>query len=144
MSCPRAWQVLPVLFAFALHGALSRADIFRFDTGEVIPGTEGIVPGPGIDLDNWNLTFADLSGRDLTAAGFSMANLAGANFGNATLANADFTRAIVTDAYFAGVRDLRKEQIYSTENYQAKNLRGIGLGKNDLTGWDFDGQNLTS
>ena len=28
----------------------TNADIYRWDTGEVIPGTEGIEPGPGVRL----------------------------------------------------------------------------------------------
>ena len=36
-----------------------------------------------------------------------------------------------------------KEQLYSTASYQQRNLRGIGLGYNNLTGWDFSGQDLT-
>ena len=45
----------------------ARADIFRWDTGELIPGTEGIEPGPGVDLAVWrtddhNLRYADFSG----------------------------------------------------------------------------------
>ena len=35
-----------------------------------------------------------------------------------------------------------KEQLYSTASYQAKNLAGIGLYSNGLSGWDFSGQNL--
>ena len=32
--------------------SLTHADIYRWDTGEVIPGTEGIEPGPGVQLDH--------------------------------------------------------------------------------------------
>ena len=39
---------------------------------------------------------------------------------------------------------LHPAQLESTASYQAKNLQGIGLGDNDLTGWDFSGQNLTN
>ena len=48
------------------------ADIFRWDTGEVIPGTAGIVPGPGVNLSGWaseqhNLMYADFTnGVDLS------------------------------------------------------------------------------
>ena len=38
---------LLVLVATAASG---RADIYRWDNGQVIPGTEGITPGPGVDL----------------------------------------------------------------------------------------------
>ena len=35
-------------------------------------------------------------------------------------------------------------QFYSTASYQAHDLTRIGLGSNDLTGWNFAGQNLTT
>ena len=35
------------------------------------------------------------------------------------------------------------DQLYLTAGYQQKNLRGIGLADNDLTGWDFSQQNLS-
>ena len=37
-----------------------------------------------------------------------------------------------------------KEQLYPTASYQAKNLQGIGLYINNLSEWDFSGQNLTN
>lgn len=40
------------------------ADIFRWDNGELIPGTEGIALGPGVDLSRWNVQ----SGRALLYA----------------------------------------------------------------------------
>jgi uncharacterized protein YjbI with pentapeptide repeats len=49
----------------------SVADIHRQDTGAVIPGTEGITPGPGIDLSGINLAKAELYCRTLTGADFS-------------------------------------------------------------------------
>ncbi len=47
------------------------ADIKNWQTGQTIPGTEGITPGPGVSLMNWNsdahnLRYADFSaGLDL-------------------------------------------------------------------------------
>jgi hypothetical protein len=38
----------------------AHADIYRWGTGEVIPGTEGITPGPGVQLQNHELGFATL------------------------------------------------------------------------------------
>ncbi len=48
-----------------------RADIFRGDDGQLIPGTEGITPGPGVQLSEWdtnakNLRYADFSGMNLS------------------------------------------------------------------------------
>ena len=40
-------------------------------------------------------------------------------------------------------RGFTQAQLASTASYQTKNLQGIGLYFNDLTGWDFSGQNLT-
>ena len=36
-----------------------------------------------------------------------------------------------------------KEALYSTQSYQATDLHGIGLSRNNLTGWSFRGQNLS-
>ena len=46
--------------------ATARADIYRWDNGQLIPGTEGITPGPGVVLDHHELAFAALLERDLT------------------------------------------------------------------------------
>ena len=51
---------------FALH-----ARIYRWDTGAVIPGTEGIEPGPGVQLDGMDLRYAALNEADLTNASLS-------------------------------------------------------------------------
>jgi hypothetical protein len=34
--------------------ATGNAEIFRRDSWQVIPGTEGIEPGPGLQLEQWN------------------------------------------------------------------------------------------
>ena len=41
--------------------ATARADIYRWDNFQLIPGTEGITPGPGVVLDHHELAFAALS-----------------------------------------------------------------------------------
>ena len=60
----QAWMACGLLMS--LPGA-AQADIFRWDNGQLIPGTEVITPGPGADLSGWssperNLRFADFSG----------------------------------------------------------------------------------
>jgi hypothetical protein len=37
----------------------------------------------------------------------------------------------------------RKEQLYETASYQAKDLRGVNFQGSDLAGWDLSGQDLT-
>ena len=109
---PAIW-LLACLFAWTASGS-SRADIYRWDNGNVIPGTQGITPGPGVDLSYWNtaarnLRFADFSGGlDLTGsnfyfswvddADFSGANLTSAYFAESTLTNANLTGANLTSA----------------------------------------------
>ena len=77
------------------------ADIYRWDTGEVIPGTEGIEPGPGVDLSHMDLEYADLSLGDLTGVNFEAANLANASLRSSTLTGANLIDVDLTSAYLA-------------------------------------------
>jgi uncharacterized protein YjbI with pentapeptide repeats len=161
------------LFVAVLRCGAASGDIYRWDTGTVIPGTQGIEPAPHAQLHNRNLSYADfvdanlgdanlgnatltgarftgaiVTGTNFRSAGlsyadFSEANLSRATLNNSTLTGAVFTSAIVTGTNFNSA-GLTSQQLYSTESYQAKDLRGIGLGFNDLTGWDLSGQNLTN
>ena len=73
-----------------LHGSGHSVGLrrrLRWDTGEVIPGTEGITPGPEVRLVGWNtddrnLRYADFSGGlDLTNAYFGSSWLMEADLG---------------------------------------------------------------
>lgn len=149
--------------AFMISSVLSsyvEADVLRWDNGKVIPGTQGITPGPAVDLRNWNtdshnLRYADLSaGLNLSAGDFTgswldYAHLQGANLTNAlfrfaTLSHADVSGAVVTGADLGSAIDFTAEQLYSTASYQAKNLQRVVLGYNDFTGWNFSGQDLSN
>ena len=110
-----------------------------------------------------NLTGIGLGQNDLSGWDFSGQNLTNADLYNSTLTNANLSGANLTNANMLGVdaherqpergggdggklRDttshgFTKEQLYSTASYQAKNLAGIDLESNDLSGWDFSGQN---
>ena len=78
------------------------ADVRRRTTGEVIPGTEGITPGPAAPLGNRDLEFADLDQLDLTGATFKGSNLATADLSSANLTHADLSLADLTHANFVG------------------------------------------
>ena len=52
--------------------ASAQADIFRWDNGQLIPGTEGITPGPGVQLDHHELAYAALTGRDFDRLAFRL------------------------------------------------------------------------
>ena len=85
------------------------ADIYRWDNREVIPGTEGIVPGSGVDLSGWNsaernLNYADFSGGlSLSQARLSESWLQFASFDQAGLVSADLHRADLTGARLTAV-----------------------------------------
>jgi hypothetical protein len=68
MSCRHDWIAWALLHAVAFHAATARADIYRWDTNQLIPGTQGIPPGPRVNLSSpmgeWsspqrNLRFAE-------------------------------------------------------------------------------------
>jgi uncharacterized protein YjbI with pentapeptide repeats len=137
-------------------------------TGDtVIPGTQGITVGPGIDLSGWNspgheLEMANLAGVDLsnatfvnsdiTAGALSNSNLTSANFANSNLSNAtfswstltgaDLTGAIITGAAFEYTTGLTAAQLYSTASYASGNLSGL-VWNSDVMNGNFAGFILT-
>jgi uncharacterized protein YjbI with pentapeptide repeats len=127
-------------------GLTARGDVFRWDNGEVIPGTEGIAPGPGVQLQNRQLEWADLISIDLTGANFNSSNLSYARFWSSTLSGADMAGAAVNGASFYNTtaNGFTKEQLYSTASYLQRNLQQINLRGNDLSDWDLSGQDLTN
>jgi uncharacterized protein YjbI with pentapeptide repeats len=85
------------------------------------------------------LSGTGLRHNDLTGWNFAGQNLTSASFGESTLRNADLTDAVVVGASFEDTtsRGFTKEQMYATASYKSHDLSGIGLGGNDLTGWNF-------
>ena len=101
-----------------------------------------------------SLCFASV-GTLLTGADFASANVRGASFDGANLTDADFTGADVREASFSRHdvcprHNCRLEggitlsQLYSTASYQAKDLSGITLYRNDLAGGNFAAQCITN
>ena len=127
--------IILVISLVLLDACPAQADIYRWDNGELIPRTERIEPGPGVDLTRLSLEFAALSNLDLSGASiwavtltnadfsgtnlskaalFSSrlmnANLADANlneasFTNAKLLNANLTGALINGTSFADVTE---------------------------------------
>jgi uncharacterized protein YjbI with pentapeptide repeats len=201
-----SWQLRLSLICIALLAPLSHGSIHRWDTQQVIPGTEGVFPVPGAQLDHLALQYANLRDRDLNGASFEEAdlshadltsanlrkgnllrtnlayatlrytklvdanltaadlsftdlwradltnanltdaNLAAADLQHVTFNGADFSGAIVTGVNLSGRTryGFTPEQLYSTRSYQDRDLQGINLNNNDLSGWDFSGQNLST
>lgn len=73
-------------------------------------------------------------------------DLEGQNVSNSEFAtdlrNANLTDAIVNETWFNGAR-VSKDQLYSTASYKNKNLRGLAITSQSISGWDFSGQDLT-
>ena len=115
------WKtVLALLAALTVSVAQipTHADIYSWDTGEVIPGTEGIEPGPGVQLSGWNteehnLRYADFSGGlNLTDADFSVSWLDQADFSGQNLTNASLSRANLSNANLVGA-NLRNSNLFA-------------------------------
>ncbi|MFO0911951.1 MAG: pentapeptide repeat-containing protein [Pirellulales bacterium] len=98
------------------------------------------------DLSGQNLSDASLSSATLTSADLTNANLSGASFASSSLANANFSGAIISHGLFTDTTasGFTARQLYVTRSYQAKDLTGIDVGRNDLSNWSFRGQNLTA
>jgi hypothetical protein len=121
----QAWMACGLLMSLP---AAAQADIFRWDNGQLIAGTEGITPGPGVNLSSLNtpqsnLRFADFSGGlDLIQANFWRSWLDNSRFNGANLTNVSLQSAILTNADLSGA-----------------NLTDAYLGNTTLTNANFAG-----
>jgi uncharacterized protein YjbI with pentapeptide repeats len=93
-------------------------------------------------LYSGTLTNANLSNANLSFATLTNANLSNADLSGTTLTGADFTNAIVAGTNFGWSTGFTAQQLYSTASYQARNLGGIWMIANNLSGWNFAGQDL--
>jgi uncharacterized protein YjbI with pentapeptide repeats len=93
-----------------------------------------------------DLTYIGLESNNLAGWNFAGQNLSNASFYSALLTGADFTNANVTRTYLknATSNGFTAPQLYSTASYQTHDLTGIILDSDNLSGWNFTGQNLTN
>ena len=101
-----AWLSVAVLALLLAQTAT--ATIYNWQTGQPIPGTEGIAPGPGVNLSNWNteshsLRYGDFRNTDLNHSDFDDSWLDDAHFGGANLTSASFHSATLSGADLSGV-----------------------------------------
>lgn len=93
------------------------------------------------DLSGINFRYCDLTGFDFNGQSLQQTSLLGAKLSGVDFTGADVRGAIlqstVNEGFTAG-------QLYSTASYQQKDLTGIDLSFNNLSGWDLSGQNLTN
>lgn len=138
------------------------ADIFRWDNGRLIPGTEGITPQPGVRLDFRDLRFADLAKRNLHGSSFRHANLTRADLSESSLSGSDLTLANLSQAVLVGANlefsELRLVNLRGANlsgatvtgsnlaraTMAGANLSGASFLGNDLTNVDLSGATITS
>ena len=63
-------------------------------------------------------------------------------FWDANLTGAIFTDAIITGTSFFKTPKFTQEQLYSTKSWKIGDLRGISMDRNNISGWNFAGQNM--
>lgn len=83
---------LALILVFFLAPAVASGDVFRWDNGALIPGTEGVNPAPSAQFDNLALHFANLRNLDLTNSSFANADLTHARLIQSTLTGRQFHR----------------------------------------------------
>jgi uncharacterized protein YjbI with pentapeptide repeats len=148
--------LMTLMFLGAL-AASARADIHRWDTGQVIPGTEGIRPGPSLQLSEWdgeshNLRYGDFSGGlDLALSSFrnswldhalfTGANLRGVELSGSTLTHADLSNAVAHFPHFRHA-DLTGANL-SNALLHTSSFTGASLANANLTGADLYGSTLS-
>src|SRR5438132_1473554 len=120
-------SILLSLFLVAFFLRPVRADIFRWDNSQLVPGTTGTNLIPGVDLSNWNTGGHQLEYANF-AANLSYANFYGSDLNNAlfpsataTLTGANFTNATILGTNFSGMTShgFTSAQLYSTATYVA-------------------------
>lgn len=144
--------ILSALVTLSLALAtVTQAAIFRWDNGHLVPGTEGITLGPGIDLSGWNsdsksLSRADFIGQNLTASFFRESFLPDAYFDKANLAGADFSGAKLFGTVF-DLANLAEANLSGSSggayaSFREANLAGANLGGVEMSSGIFDNANL--
>jgi hypothetical protein len=128
----------------ASHLNLANADIKNWQTGQTIPGTEGITPRQGINLGGWqtemrNLRFADFSGLDLSGAYFADSWLDDALFTGANLTN-----AYLQDAWVLGSTIVDSETVYNQWTQFPSGFSPVAAGMmfKESPAGDFDGNDV--
>jgi uncharacterized protein YjbI with pentapeptide repeats len=142
-----------LLFALLIAAAAlcsrssTMADIFRWDTGQLIPGTENITPGPGVALSRRHLEYADLADLDLRGAVLEFSTLTDADLSGSNLTRANLLQATLTDANLTGVILANARLTESTlngANLSGADLTTASLRDADLSEANLSGANLSS
>ncbi|HWA97965.1 MAG TPA: pentapeptide repeat-containing protein, partial [Pirellulales bacterium] len=144
------------VFTLLAISADVRAQIDDSRTGQPIPGTAGITPGPGIVLSNWNAPGHSLQYANFGNGGAGKFDLTGAVFDGSWLDGAVFYGALVPQASFVGSSLTGADFSFanaSNANFTNANLTGAALdyatlsganfGNATISGANFQGSNVT-
>lgn len=146
----RSYFLSTCFLGVAFQSCFVCGDIFTSE-GVRIEGTEGITPGPGVQLDNRNLEFARLSRMDLSGGNFANSNLRFSWFTRTTLTNSNFHGANLENANMRGA-DLENANLTGAilENaylrqarFMNANLTGVNLSNTNMRHAILNGANLT-
>lgn len=117
--------------------ATSLGQVFNYDTGEILSGTENIIPQPGVQLGGLNLSFGALDNMDLRNGGFSTSWLLATDFRMSDLRGANFSDAIVEYTKFGGA-DLAAATFHNTffsnPDFSGADLSAARLERTTLSG----------
>jgi uncharacterized protein YjbI with pentapeptide repeats len=127
------------------------AQIANWQTGEVIPGTEAVVVGPGTDLSGFRgattLNYALLASMDLTGANLSNSSLQYADLSNANLNATRLSHSDLTGANFQFAKleraDLQLSEL-RVASFRGANLREARLQSANFSHADLEGASLRS
>jgi uncharacterized protein YjbI with pentapeptide repeats len=101
--------------------------IYRWDNGQLIPGTENITPAPGVDVSRMDLRYGNLAGYDLSSGNFNRTNLGNADLRNANLAQGSFDHASLADVQLANASlvnaDLTRARLF-VASFNGVNMTG--------------------
>ena len=123
----RQTAIRPIVFVCVLPMLLTchqRAfsQIYRWDNGELIPGTEDIALIEGSDLAEFALSYGDLSRRRLIAINMSGADLSQVAFDSSRLARVNLERSNLSNAILDGTDFWNVE--FKDANLEGASIRG--------------------
>jgi uncharacterized protein YjbI with pentapeptide repeats len=122
------------------------AQVYRWDNGQLCPGTQNIPPVPGAIYSNFsradrNLDFADLQSKQLTSTQITASSLTSAKLTGANLTSADFRLSFLTNADLTSANltsALLLDTTFTSATLTGATITGaILFGARDLTAEQF-------
>ena len=96
-----------------------------------------------VDFSGANLVNSQLDYSDLRGANFRNADLSGATLDQSNVTGADFTGANIKQTHLLKVVGFTLANLYSTANYQSRDLSDVILSYRDLRNADLEGVDLS-